>query len=533
MISPASYVARAPWIIIPLLAIACHLAFSHLGLVLTDDGFVLALSQRLLHGELPHRNILFVRPVGSGLLHAPILLLFREHAMLAARFVVWVQYASIAWLWTDVAVRWTAVRFSPLQRACITLIAFAFGVHNFPIMPWYTTDGLFLLALGTWMSVGHHSMTRMIGYAVAGAAILCKQNFLPAALALPFLTGTPTSWRTWLSLALPSILYAGWIALGGGLADFWSQLTAQTGIVEYGILTFLKRGVVPAGIVIGALGSALLQRHGAARLAGHALLLAVPVGVAATLGMIVGFSYLGLFGVVAGCGLWRLLRDPRGETTAFVVVTLVIAWCAAISIGYNTPALAGGMLWIALAIVVIPMMPHRVSLALLGFLTLLSAIQFTLAREERLPFERPSRELTHDLGTILPAGSGIRTNERTAALLGDAVAAMALAGPHPTTFVPGLPVLWIGRTERNALPTDWPFRTEIPTPELQQRVIDALRAHDDTVVILSRVNQSVADGVSPIDIESDPTFHPIARYALEHGTLIAETPSFGLYTLAP
>jgi len=46
-----------------------HFAFSSLGFPATDEGFVLAYSRRILAGQVPHRDFIFIRPAGSPIAH--------------------------------------------------------------------------------------------------------------------------------------------------------------------------------------------------------------------------------------------------------------------------------------------------------------------------------------------------------------------------------------------------------------------------------------------------------------------------------
>lgn len=536
--------ARMPAVFIPLVALACHLAFSWQGILLSDDGFILAVSRRLLSGEFPHRDFIFVRPVGSGLLHAPLLSAAGDHAIWAARFAVWAQLASIAWLWVAIAEKMLGSRFSDARAACILLVGFAFSAHNHAIMPWYTIDGLFLVTLGSYLSFSRNGIVRVAGYAIAGAAPLCKQNFLLASAFVPFASGEWRRLRSWIWLAAPSAAYAAWMLFGGAMEDFIAQMTAQTGVVRYGVWPLIRIYPMPAGVLLGYAGSSLLSRGASRdplRWSGALLLLVVPTGVALVLGVIIGYSYFGLFGVTVGMLAWHCAAGGRRVQGAAALLGLaaITAWSTSISIGYNTPALAGGALFSALigTILATPSVQRdprlqRAITACLVALAVVSSALFVNVRRNRLPYELPAAQLAHELDDALPGARGIWTNERTAALLADARRAIDLAQGSPYTFVPGLPVAWAANRTPNFLPSDWPFRTEIPTDALQRRVTDALDAHPEGVVITSKVSHAAAHGFSPIDIDSDPTFQPILRYVLEHGDLVGETEYFSLYRMS-
>ena len=74
--APPSPSARTDWVTLALdiavwlwpLAVAAYLYnwVGHLGYNPTDDGFVLAGAQRLLHFQIPHADFVSARPVGSS-----------------------------------------------------------------------------------------------------------------------------------------------------------------------------------------------------------------------------------------------------------------------------------------------------------------------------------------------------------------------------------------------------------------------------------------------------------------------------------
>src|SRR5437870_11810474 len=89
--------AAAALVVLPL---AAHLAFSWIGFNPTDDGWVLAMSRRILDGEVPHRDFLLDRPALSPLLHAPVVLLGGESTFWLSRGVVCFEWALLAFALT-------------------------------------------------------------------------------------------------------------------------------------------------------------------------------------------------------------------------------------------------------------------------------------------------------------------------------------------------------------------------------------------------------------------------------------------------
>ncbi|MCX7624792.1 MAG: hypothetical protein N2Z21_01045, partial [Candidatus Sumerlaeaceae bacterium] len=214
------------WIFLsfPLLAIVCHLIYSPLGFNPTDDGLQLAFARRVLHGEIPHRDFISVRPALSYYAWAPAVALFGDRVLLLSRGIVWLQWAAITAAWT-----WLFARALPknhLQSAEITaagIIAFATSVHHFPIMPWHTTDGLMLASLGLMLTCSSRPVRRSLGWFIIGLAPLCKQSFVPLVPLLLLLSLDRKRWQAWMLATAPTFFYACALVMAGAGKDAWDQ----------------------------------------------------------------------------------------------------------------------------------------------------------------------------------------------------------------------------------------------------------------------------------------------------------------------
>src|SRR5918912_610006 len=70
-------------------SLVAHLLFSSLGFNPTDDGFILAYSRRLLDGQVPHRDFISIRPVGSSYLHLIEVVIGGDYTLWISRLFVW------------------------------------------------------------------------------------------------------------------------------------------------------------------------------------------------------------------------------------------------------------------------------------------------------------------------------------------------------------------------------------------------------------------------------------------------------------
>ncbi|MGB2962025.1 MAG: hypothetical protein WBC52_06380, partial [Candidatus Omnitrophota bacterium] len=179
-----------------------HFLFSWRGFNPTDDGFILASSRRILEGQVPHLDFISIRPVGSALLHMPFVFLDGDYTFWISRFFVWFQFACIAWVWTIIISKVLKISFNAVEKVIFALIAFAFSSHTFPIMAWYTIDGLFLLSIGLGLCLRRSQDSKLTGYTLIGMAYLCKQSFLPMIFVIVIL-GDWRRIRFWLAMAMP------------------------------------------------------------------------------------------------------------------------------------------------------------------------------------------------------------------------------------------------------------------------------------------------------------------------------------------
>lgn len=537
--TPAPASRRDAWIValVALVAapLAAHLAFSRFGFHPTDDGFVLAYARRLLDGEVPHRDFVSIRPVGSALLHAPWLVLGGDHALLLARFVAWCELALVAWCGVTLAQRLAGRAFGVAHALALFALAFALGAHTFPVMPWHTLDAIALACAGLVLAASPRTGPKAAGYVLLGAAVLCRQNFLPLAPLAALLLGDRR--RAWVAacFAAPLAVYALALAALGALPDALAQLGATTGLQSTAITVFFRHPWTLAGVLAGS-ALALLQRRAPAMAEAGAWL---AVLLAATTlpdpnGAFADVAAFALLGVALGL-LLAHAHAGRGASGAarFAALVLAVAWCASISIGLNTPALAAGLLaLVPLVTLASSAHPSRDARAWTNATRAAAALlvlgTWAHARLEVIYRDRPASELTSRLDGVLPGGAGIVTNARTAALLADLDRAVAATHGRPYAIVCDFAAWWAKAPARNPLPVDWAQAVELPTPALEQRVIAALEAQRlvGVVLVQKRASFRVAD-----DVRAPATgrYYAIADWVRGHFTKAGETAEFELY----
>src|SRR5262249_30576592 len=117
-----------------------HFTLSRFGFPYTDEGLMLAMSRRILAGEVPHRDFISIRPVGSSLLHIPEVLFGGERTFWISRAAVWVELCAIAWAWVRIVEKRLGSSGNILERVGVATVVLTLCTHNFPILAWHTID---------------------------------------------------------------------------------------------------------------------------------------------------------------------------------------------------------------------------------------------------------------------------------------------------------------------------------------------------------------------------------------------------------
>lgn len=173
---------HAAWVV--LLALATELRVGRFGFHPSDQGFILAQAWRVLHGEVPHAEIISARPLGSAVLHVadfalPMPLFFGSSFLSMIEIIV----ATIGF--AALVTRRRVLAWGPGMTAMVAA-ASLINLNAFPLMAWHTVDGIALTACGAWALDaglrGGHAFARRGGLALLGCAVFVKQSFALAAV---------------------------------------------------------------------------------------------------------------------------------------------------------------------------------------------------------------------------------------------------------------------------------------------------------------------------------------------------------------
>ena len=442
-----------------------------------DEGFITGLGWRVLQGEVPYRDFIYVRPPVSPLLHAvPLLLAAGGPVVLIQRLLCYAALAAAAWAAVSALGREFrldgAEAPGPLLLATVGLVV---SVQSFPPMPWHTVDGVLLGALGiAALARARGAGGQILGTLAVALAAGTKQSFAPlVVLALGWLA--VSGGRRALAVGVATLVaLAGTacalLAAAGALAPALEQTTGQLGagsLLNSGLLSQLRGLGLAAGpgIVLWAAADRGARWLGL-RSPGRAalpwfLMLALYAGIVAVEAGRERFgappwNHPALLLVVTLAGVLYDARDPL-RARWLLGLSAALAWCASLSWGYQTPALFAtplvfGVLhyarrWLGTA-------PRPLALGLLAAALVAQAVAY------RHPYrEAPRAELTADLGAVFPELAGIRTSEEGLARW---IELVELRESHARAFVvlPARPAAHWLLGERSPLAVDWAIDAE-------------------------------------------------------------------------
>ena len=541
------------------LAFGIYLFAGRIGFNPTDEGLIAAAADRLLDGQLPHRDFISPRPVGSALIHmvdfaVPMPLLPAGRLLSAGEVVLY--SVLLAALIFDRPV-W---RFSPLQAIGAAASALV-NLHTFPLMSWYTQDGILLVSLGAVLlrrGWPEPRARRVMGLLALGAAVLVKQSFI---VAIPL----GVAWLVWtaqppqrmraglgaLAVALaPPAAYAAVVAIGGGGAEMWTQVTST--VIPSGT-QLLTQGVAWVGIaVVAALwGARALAGRARSGSAVHAL---PPVLALATVAWVAhqaldtSLAWQGVWGngLFQGLLVSVVMRAAvEREVDAPAIGLLALAWMTALSFGSPVPDLVAGALGLAIVDravrgVEMPGRPRAwraLVAAAVVIVAVDSAAVFVHARQTNPYSDLAEANLTESLGRLAPDFGEIRTNVGTAGYLAD-VRACTRRYPAPATAVlPDNAALYPVLKLHNPFPIDWMWPGDyVHSRERILRAADAIGRRGGYLILFQTELGPDLPGTAPLisaKVIGHPSSydHPLtdAIVARLHGRFLTCRSLLGIY----
>lgn len=521
----------------------------------TDDGFIVAQSSRILHGEVPHKDFVSPRPVGSPLLHTldvalPTPLLMTSRAIALAELLM--MSALMVRLVTRRVLAWGAFEVAATVGAALV------ALHTFPIMSWHTIDGLLLattsLALATAALERQSRGVMLLAAAVAGFAPLVKQSFVfvPVAVAGYVVTsialGRRRGWTDRLFLlqavgaaAMPGLIYVLWVALAGGAGPLSDQLLGARA-VDFGHSvvelrahpSWLRWLIGTSWAGAAALALPWWRLRAASQSAEHRqsrlLLARLDAGLRVLCAALAVTAFWSMIDARLGANgsygwtVWWLavaavpltaLRSPRAG--GLLTFAISVSWMSSLSWGYAVPDLGLGLVLLTMSMPVGTASsrsrpqhgaPHGnfAASAVAVVVTVVLLAVATPARRTVVYRDVPAGQQVA-LGAIHPGAAGISANRGVAAYLSSIASCLESFPSERLAVLPDSPVIPLLFGKRNPLPVDWWYPQELPAD--RARLLDLVQTVDDqasTLFLLAPID--VAKLRHPSELHDDAQAGP-------------------------
>jgi hypothetical protein len=538
---------HAGWVV--LLALATELRVGRFGFHPSDQGFILAQAWRVLHGEVPHADIISARPLGSAVLHVvdyalPMPLFFGSSFLSMIEIIV----ATIAF--ATLVTRRRVLDWGPGMTAMVAA-ASLINLNAFPLMAWHTVDGIALTACGAWALDaglrGDRALARRGGLVLLGCAVFVKQSFaLAAVIGVLWLllhpatrAGTRRVVRVLfdlLALGAPGLVYVAWVSLGGGFAEMAEQLTG--GVPAYGerllglwledpeVLTqapFRELSFFAAIAVVLLAVRLPGDRLGAVgRAASWVLVLA---GAAAVVWTVVDGRFTGssrwadvLWWIVAvSVPVYAAVRRKVPWAGLLVLAT---GFMTSLSWGNDTPTLLTGTLALTALLLLSHVVPPRPRLArrwvtaTAGLTAVAVCGWVVVAQHDQAAYlDLGHDRLTADLGDVSPKMAGIRTNPSTFTFVRQIRDCLDRFPAGKTAILPDSTFAYPAFGLRNPFPLEWPLPLEIvgDAPQRMLAKADDLNREGGYLVLFETDSIRLLATGGPVP-ESIPVDTPVFDY---------------------
>jgi hypothetical protein len=476
------------------------------GVNIEDGGLILAQTHRLLLGEIPHRDFISPRPAGSAILHLvdfalPLPLVLASKLVAIAELVAAGTFFSLF-------VFGKRLGEINLVEAGGVVIAVVVGIEQFPIIPFYTIDGLMLLSLGfLFLQRGLREPARLStlcwSFAVLGVATTTKQSFWFAPFfAFAWLTAslrTSRAGRAELvrtaaaaigSCAIAPALYIAYVSIGGGWSEMRAELTGTHAVYGTPLLDEFRNAHLRAQLLPSLLGLLALlavviwPAAVARRYSRHAVAIGLAARIAATIilldlilsqRLVAGEDWSQrLFWCVATVTGLRSLASRKLDTCGLAIT--FTAWMVSLSWGTPAPVLAAGgcavyladRIWRGARIADLRFGGLLVTLGVAAPVLLVVGV-FVHVRT-RSDYGDPRSLETYSVGGAL---QGVKTDYTTAAYFRNVVSCVVRFPAKWTAVVPEGALTYPVLDLRNPFPIDWFWADDYRGGGGRERLIDA------------------------------------------------------------
>ncbi len=459
-----------------MLSILYFFAYGFYGFSDTDQGFIQGLSWRILQGESPYLDFVYIRPPLSPYLHSLGLLL--PMPILLSRLLFYLTCGLTVWLCTRSLQQYFDFQPIGISPTVFAAISFVCVVHNFPPMPWHTTDGLLFAALGIYLiATGKNNFATVLGLMCMLFAALCKQSFYPLLLVGPLLVillKEPGEGKASIGIFLGFLFLSGlvlYMIAGEAVIAFLQQtrgVTSMYELIEVGVFKYGKPFLlllVPVLLVWRLQQDFILPNAWKftpaiiywlffwALLAIHvARVLNTREFLAPSFGFSQAFYLLALG--VSLRGIWINTRSY-----SLLLALLVVAWCAGLSWGYARTSLFFTPVLFAFFHMLYDELEFRVPRYFYGVIFVLLAWIYGIMYQ--FPYRSAPREETvYHAGDIFPKLYGIQVGKYMYEKCQE-LDSLYRQYKAPFTVLPAFPLANYLTNTSNPIGVDWAHNVEM------------------------------------------------------------------------
>lgn len=399
------------------------LVYGPFGIEEGDMGSIFGISWSMYNGYFPHRDFVYIKPAFSPFFHSLPLYFSEDYAYLINRYFYFAQVFGYSYITSKIAFKLLDL---PKKHVYfIALIGALVSIHNYPPMPWNTVDGLFFSCIGLYFVTKNK---KQLWHLVFGALFLflganCKQSFyfFPPLVALFLILRKEL--KAFYILTISGLLFTGLFILlfwwQNALDPFIEQMfsfTTGSSLLNTGVKSYylaIKFNVIY--ILIAALLFWLAIKYTSQQVTFlllnfliasvfvwlyykyHSIYSPIRFGI---------IHILWLFGI-----LFALIKSVKDRKYTILILLFILAWCASISNGYNTP-----IDFSTPTILVLSLICFKESLSIKKWSAMLITFLYlgTFYYGYQYPYRESNRgELDYSLGKIFPRLKTIQTDEET------------------------------------------------------------------------------------------------------------------------
>ncbi len=530
----------------------------------TDEGVILAQSFRIVNSEIPHKDFISIRPVGSGYFHS-LNYLIPAPIFVAARYLVLFQFFVIAvlcsLLFYNQIVKKSDLSINKTTYFIALIIsAYTISILNYNLFSWTTIDAVFWSVISLYLfSIATKKIHYIFALISISLAALSRQTFAMATLIAflytlyEFRKKIISAFLILLSGGLPFILYFGLLIYHNALKDFILQMSGRTEFFETAILQFVKRFFVswstPLNIFTIAVSILIYFRKDFTfkrTFNKNTLSKYLPVIYLAITFLLVIKYFLAkeqniyslpfeLFFSAIAISIYNGVCFPQQTKLFYFSFSIIlISWISAISLGDNTPVFSSGPLFITVVmnsvnIIILSKSNIPKSFpALTLFLSLIILFSGFISQRKFNYRDNPAQMLEAGLYKVSSQFGKIKTNKNLIEYYSELKKIIdslpsaknnTIVYPHNAAFYPAF-------YTKNPFSLDWLITNEfVGQGQRVKSDLEKLLNRDKTYIIIDKVNLiTINNNYNPSEYSNI-----IKEFAENNFQLIQETKYFKIY----